>query len=376
MEPPHWKNSRINAPDCFPIAVWVQGVRNAAKYKAAGIDFYVGLSDEASDAQLVELARIGMYVVCEQNEHYLKYINDPVIAGWMRGDEPDNAQSLPGGKGYGPPIAPARIIEEYKKMRDRDRTRPVLLNLGQGVAWKEYIGRGVRTGHQEDYAEYMKGGDVVSFDVYPAVHDAPAIAGKLEFVRTGVENLRKWSSPDKIIWDCIEASRIGNVKTKPTAAQIKSEIWMSIIAGSRGIIYFVHQFKPTFVEASLLQDPELLEGVSAINRQIHQLASVINSPKPTTATLKASAPGGSVLIKDGAVVREDKDSFYIFAASPLAQDAIHTFELRAPANRKVEASAGPPVEVIGESRTLSMRNGGFRDAFAPYAVHLYRIPKQ
>ncbi len=30
---------------------------------------------------------------------------------------------------------------------------------------------------------------------------------------------------------------------------------MSLIFGSRGLIYFVHQFKPKFIEAALLADP-------------------------------------------------------------------------------------------------------------------------
>jgi hypothetical protein len=49
----------------------------------------------------------------------------------MPGDEPDNAQPKSGG-GYGPPIAPETVVERYRKMRDADPSRLVLLNLGQG----------------------------------------------------------------------------------------------------------------------------------------------------------------------------------------------------------------------------------------------------
>ncbi len=62
-------------------------------------------------------------------------MDDPTIVGWMHGDEPDNAQELPGGKGYGPPMPPAKIVAEYEAIRKADPTRPVMLNLGQGVAW-------------------------------------------------------------------------------------------------------------------------------------------------------------------------------------------------------------------------------------------------
>ena len=123
-----------------------------------------------------------MPVICDQNDYALKHLDEKTIVGWMHGDEPDNAQSLPGGKGYGPPILPEKIIQDYGKIRSNDPSRPVMLNLGQGVAWDGWYGRGTRSNHPEDYAEYVRGGDIISFDIYPAVHDKPAVAGKLWYV--------------------------------------------------------------------------------------------------------------------------------------------------------------------------------------------------
>src|SRR2546422_571801 len=77
----------------------------------------------------------------------------------------DNAQPKPGG-GYGDPIPPSKIIADYERIKAADPTRPVLLNLGQGVANDEWRGRGP---HPQDYREYVKGGDIISFDVYPVV---------------------------------------------------------------------------------------------------------------------------------------------------------------------------------------------------------------
>ena len=53
---------------------------------------------------------------------------------------------------------------------------------------------------------------------------------------------------------------------------------MSLIHGSRGLIYFVHQFEPRFKEASLLDDAELLPGVTAINRQIRRACAGAQQP--------------------------------------------------------------------------------------------------
>jgi hypothetical protein len=57
-----------------------------------------------------------------------------------------------------------------------------MVNLGQGVAWDDDIGRGIRRNHPEDYAEYVRGSDLASFDIYPVAHDSPVVAGKLWFV--------------------------------------------------------------------------------------------------------------------------------------------------------------------------------------------------
>src|SRR5258706_1588111 len=145
-----------------------------------------------------------MSLVCSQNRTALENKDSRVIVGWMHSDEPDNAQSQGQGKGYGPPILPEKIIQGYERMRAADPSRPVMLNLGQGVAWDNYIGRGVRRNHPEDYRDYLKGCDIASFDIYPAVHTDPAIAGKLEYVANGVDRLRNWSDQQKPIWNCIE----------------------------------------------------------------------------------------------------------------------------------------------------------------------------
>ena len=155
-----------------------------------------------------------------------------------------------------------------------DPSRPILLNLGQGVAWDGWYGRGVRTNHPEDYPAYLKGCDIASFDIYPVVHEKAEVAGKLEFVARGLDRLREWGKGQRIVWNCIECTRIANKNVKPTPAQVRSEVWMALIHGSQGLIYFVHQFEPTFIEAGLLADAEMAAAVGEINRQISGLAPV------------------------------------------------------------------------------------------------------
>src|SRR2546423_14387152 len=129
-----------------------------------------------------------MRVICEQNDVGLRHRDDPTIAGWMHGDEPDNAQALPNGKGWDGPIPFARIISDYQRIRAADPTRPVMLNLGQGVANDHWVGRAAKV---EDFPRYCQGCDIVSFDVYPVAGLERADgADYLWYVPKGVDRLR------------------------------------------------------------------------------------------------------------------------------------------------------------------------------------------
>ena len=357
-----WTNGVVASLNPFPIAVWLQNPNNAERFKAAGINLYVGLYRGPTEEQLATLARAGMKVICSQNARALAFTNNPTIVGWMHGDEPDNAQSLGQGKGYGPPILPEVIVRNYERIRATDPSRPVFLNLGQGVAYDNYIGRGVRRRHLEDYPEYIKGCDIVSFDIYPVVHENAEVAGKLEFVAKGVERLREWSRGEKVVWNCIECTRISNVERKATPEQVRSEVWMSLIHGSRGIIYFVHQFKPTFREAALLDDPEMLRAVTSINQQIQELAPVLRAPSMTNLVTVQSASDVPVAF----MVKRYNNATYLFAVAMRNQATRGTFKFAS----GIESAK---VEVLGEARTLRITDRQFADDFQPYGVHLYRV---
>lgn len=362
-----YKHGPSASPDYFPIAVWLQDPVNAAKYQAAGINLYVGLWEGPTERQLAALKSAKMPVVCEQNAVSLKSanLNDTTIVGWMHQDEPDNAQPIKGASGkeeYGPCVPPEHIVEEYRKMRAADPSRPVMLNLGQGVADDAWIGRG-NGAKPDDYAAYVRGGDIVSFDIYPV---ASGLHGdgrqNLFYVPQGVDRLKHWAGDERTVWNCIECTRIGG-DMKPTPSQVRAEVWMSLIHGSRGLIYFVHQFKPKFDEHALLDDPEMLAEVTSVNTQIHRLGGVLNTPTlENGAVVVPSNPDApiDIMIKRAGTAR------YIFAV-----------EMRNTASDGAFTVAGIPAvahaEVLGESRVQPIHNGKFTDHFLPYQVHIYRI---
>jgi hypothetical protein len=359
-----WGRGAWTDPTFFPLAVWLQSPDRAREYQALGINVYVGLWKGPTDKQLATLREAGMRVICHQNDVGLEHRDDPTIIGWLQDDEPDNAQRLPDGqKGYGPPVEPAEIVARYERMKQRDPSRPVLLNLSQGVAWDGWIGRGVRTNHPEDYPEYLKGCDIASFDIYPVVHRNEQIRGRLEYVPRGVTRLVEWTDGRKPVWNCIECTSINRPPLKASPHQIRAQVWMSIIHGSRGLIYFVHQFAPTFNEAALLDDPENRQAIKAINARITALAPALNSGS-VEGVVEVTSANPAVPVAH--LVKRHAGHLYMFAVAMRDEATEATIRLKG-----VEPRG--PVTVLDEDRTLRLEGDRFTDRFEGYAVHLYQL---
>jgi hypothetical protein len=351
-----WANGPSADPDYFPIAVWLQNPARAADYKAIGVNLFVGLWRGPTAQQLDALQAAGMPVLAGQNEFALSAAH-PLLRGWTMMDEPDNAQAKPGG-GYGPCVFPPLIAERAAALRKADPSRPIYLNLGQGVANRAYKGRGAECArHDEHYAEYARAVDIVSYDIYPVNGGNP-----LWWVGDGVDRLRQWTEYRKPVWNWIEASSIRG-QAKPTPGQIRSQVWMSIIHGSRGVGYFCHQFRPTSDEAAPLHDPETRRALAAINAQVRALARALNSPSVGNGVAVTSS---NAAIPVDVMLKRHSGATYLFAigARP-GGETTATFRLRDMGEATVEA--------IGEGRTLTAKGGVFSDRFREYEVHLYRV---
>lgn len=386
-----WTHGPPKRQDYFPLAVWLQDPKNAARYKELGINLYVGLWKGPTEQQLATLKAVGMPVICDQNAVGLKHRDDPIIVGWLQSDEPDNAQPKPEG-GYGPAIPPAEMIRRYLNMKANDPTRPVYLGLGQAIANEAWIGIGC---HWLEYYRYVRAGDIIAYDIYPAnsmdrfcpkkkgglqsatgpfevstpkgtvtVNLEPIWSGKdcLFLVAKGVWHLRELTCDLKPIWNCIEVTHIRQSGVQPTPDMIRAEVWMSIIAGSRGIVYFCHTWYPKFNEWVPLSDPQVGDAMRSINAQIRRLAPVINSPHPGDLVAVEATGDAPVL----STVRYHDGALYIFSVAMRAVPTAATFHIR-PHVRVTRA------EVIDEGRSLPIRERTFSDAFGPWQVHLYRI---
>ncbi|HET7558395.1 MAG TPA: hypothetical protein VFK80_00425, partial [Limnochordia bacterium] len=357
--------SVFDDPSFFPIGVWLQSPGNAAGYRAMGVNTFVAQWNALNDQSMAQLTAAGMNVITDQGRDFA-YAGEPRLIAWMHQDEPDNAQA-DGKGGWGPPVSPAKLLADYQAMKAKDPSRPVFLGLGQGVAWPEYYGRGVDAGRTDVYYRYAEAGDILRFDIYPVNSPDAPVHGKLWLVAQGVDNLRKYGHDAKPVWAVIETTNIDGREAAhtPTPHQVKAEVWMALVHGAKGISYFCHIFKPRFDEPGLLHDDVMRPAVSAINRQITELAPVLNS---ATITGDAAVASSNAAVPIDVMEKRYGGATYLFAVG--MRDGATTGRFTVPS---LAASGAANVEVIGEGRSLRLVNGAFGDAFEPYGVHLYKI---
>ncbi|HEY3493134.1 MAG TPA: hypothetical protein VGK73_00555 [Polyangiaceae bacterium] len=338
----------------FPIGVWMQNPSNAERFSAVGVNHFVGLWEGPTDEQLATARAADMPVVCEQAGVWEAHLDNADIQGWLQADGPDNAQELPDGS-YGPCIAPAATRARYDEMVAADRSRPVMLLLGQGVAMPDWVGRGDCTGRTDDYFGYSESADILVNYTYPIANQNP-----LELVATGIEKLNTYAGWKKPVIADIEASSIEGLP-RPTPEELRAEVWMSLIHGAAGIQYFCHRMTP-LNETDCLDDADTATALERINRELLELAPVLNTQ---SYGLSPSSTNEGVPVR--AVLKQLGGERYVFAAGMADGATTATFALPG-------MGASVDIEVIGENRVIVASGGSFEDAFEPYAVHLYRIP--
>lgn len=338
----------------FPLGVWMQNPTNAERFAAVGVNHYMGLWQGPTEDQLATARAANMPVVCEQEGVWQSNLGDGNIQGWLQADGPDNAQLREDGS-YGPCIAPAETKARYADMVAGDASRPVMLLLGQGVASPDWVGRGDCTGRTDHYPEYAASADILVNYTYPVANQHP-----IELVAAGIQNLNEYASWQKPVFADIEASSIDGLP-RPTPHELRAEVWMSLIHGAAGVQYFCHRMEP-LNETDCLDDAETAATLGRLNREITELAPVLNTQSHALAPRSSNA---AVPVR--AVLKRLGTERYVLSVSMASGATTATFEL-AGLGRDVR------VEVLGEGRSVIAGDGVFDDDFAPYDVHLYRVP--
>ncbi|MDD2797363.1 MAG: hypothetical protein PHV20_02095 [Bacteroidales bacterium] len=372
-----WSNGLPKDTAFFPITVWYQTPTSGYFYQKMGVNFFTfwGQPAATTETDLTNLKKYSMSGITGYTDMYLNSVNTSVVKGWFHPqDEPDNAVS-----GTQDPVPPANIISDYNTLVAKDPSRPVFINLGQGAAIDSWYGRGNRSYSPQDYIEYCKGADVISFDVYPMnltpwVSGVDAtwkktfmdeLSGNIWYVAKGIDNLRKATDYKKPIWAFIECT---NYNTDPacklTTVETKAEVWMALIHGARGLGYFCHILRPNVISSGVLNDAAMKAEVTSINATIKANAPMLNTQ--TVSNGVAVSTGDPALIVD-AMVKRFNGYTYIYTVSMRPGTPTATFKLR-------DFVGTTSVEVVGESRTITAVDGVFEDTFTKWGVHIYKVP--
>jgi hypothetical protein len=361
-----WSRGLPTDPSFFPIAAWLQLPSHAQELHDLGVNVFVGNNgsvDPIVASDLAKLKGLGMYAIIGQDQTGLANVADPTIAGWwMSPDEPDNAQ--PDGKGgYGPPVDPQTLVNEYDAYKAVDPTRPMFLGLGQGVAYDGWEGRG---SNPPPESGYVPAADIVAFDIYPYNNcggdaNEQVTCGQFWLNAFGVDRLHQWSNRGQAAWTDVETTTIAaGSSAGPTPKQTASEVWLSLIHEANGIVYFLDSWNPSFREDAIFENQAMVDAVTALDQQIASLAPVLNSATIPNLVSVTSATEVDVMVKASGT------SLYVFAA--IARDGAAT------ATFTVAGLTGNGVaEVVGENRSVNVTAGQLSDAFAANDVHVYRI---
>ena len=351
----------INDPKFFPVAVWLQpaGAGWLKSLKDIGVNvFYGGVDSYPSPKDkgyLDALQAQGMYAILPFKAAYVdqELYKHPAVIGWMHGDEPDQP------KEGGATATAEELMAAYLKMRAPQPSLRVFMNLGQGVANDRY---GARVSYDK-YPDYCKGADVITYDIYPCNSLGADGPERLCVVAKGVERLVRWTDGKKPIWFVVEVNRFTQEREKdsraPTPEEVKTQVWMAINYGARGICLFCHSWYKTPSVSRI--DPEMMKGLKTTFAEVHSLAEVINSPTMSPGATAKASPGGMI----GLLTKKHGGATYVFA--------VNMFKKAEKPTITVKGAADGTAEVLFENRTVPVKGGKIVDDFAPYAVHRYKI---
>jgi hypothetical protein len=250
----------------------------------------------------------------------------PGVIGWYYPDEAD----LKGLTGETLPVFPT--LAQTARLRVLTLTNHFYSQTAPPAG-----GRGV-------YPGLIAKADVVGFDLYPLQELCseawlPGVAAsQRELVRlAGGRPTFQWIEAQS--WKC---NRPG---LRVTPATVRAEAWLSVAGGARGIGFFPADW-----------DPAVTPAVTAIARDVGAIGGGLLAPD-----VPASATSPIVV-----AARSFGGALYVVAVNP-TRAAVHA-TVTAPA---LDGRSGT---VLDEGRTVKPSGGGFRDGFAPLAVHLYVFP--
>jgi hypothetical protein len=290
-------------------------------------------------------------------------LGNTTLLAWDQMDEPDAT-----GQGM---INLASCVANYQQWKATDSSRPVYLTFsgpdvlgamaGPRPSWcLDSTGGCSLISNHLDYISSAL--DWVSNDIYPCSGYLPDESRRCDpsYVGDPIDLIRSWT--DKPVFAFIETSYqefVPESTRGPTKDEVRAEIWVAIVHGVRGYIFF-----PQVVGADAAADgtpADVAAELTVQNATVTQLAPVLQGDiNPTTVSATVPAP----LQAGWRDAPSGKYFFVINTKQPTLTNA---------AIALTGVGTATSASVFGESRTVPLANGQLTDTFGAFAVHVYVV---
>ena len=358
----------------FLIGTFMPTVNEFGKWHDRGVNTGVGLNSytDPSVGRTLQVAiqdwdaqakAQGMRTIRSPMPNPADDLGNTTLLAWDQMDEPDAT-----GQGM---TNLASCVASYQQWKATDSSRPVYLTFsgpdvldadpGPRPSWcLDSTGGCSLISNHLDYISSAL--DWVSNDIYPCSGFLPDESRRCDpsYVGDPIDLLRSWT--DKPVFAFIETSYqefVPQSTRGPTKDEVRAEIWVAVVHGVRGYIFF-----PQVVGKDATGDgtpADVAAELTVQNKTVAQLAPVLQGAiNPTTvgATVPAPLQAGWRDAPSG------KYFFVVNTKQPTLTNAAITL---------TSVGTATSASVFGESRTVTLANGKLTDTFGAFAVHIYVV---
>ena len=273
----------------FPIGVFSQPEQSFAKWKARGINTILE-SPQGHDPESWDRAAkaAGLKIIRRPLADPKRDIGRTDLLAWSHWDEPDAA-------GRAPQWNPL-FEKQAAGWRRIDPQRRIFINFaGPDLCWFTSRSDSYSVNYASHYPRLIATADWIANDLYPTggwLNQAHSPRrGDVSLIAEPLKILKGMT--DKPLFAFLEASEVekGNVLGArcPTPAEMRAQIWLTLVHGARGIFYF-----PAIVGTTGFQfdgaPPEIVAEMQRQNGHLAKLGPLLQSEiNPKSSKVKAES---------------------------------------------------------------------------------------
>jgi hypothetical protein len=283
-----------------------------------------------------------------------RFKDSPALAIWKGADEPEWGK-----------VNVKPLIRAYDIIRELDTNHPV--NIMQAPR-----------GTVSSMRPYNAACDITGCDIYPISYPPgkhSLLANKdLNMVGDYTRTMMEVADGKQPVWMVLQiawsgVAKPGKVLRFPTFPEERFMTYEAIINGARGLVYFGGNVKQTLNA----EDAALGWNWTFWNRVLRPVIEEIGTHSPLAPALVAPASKLPVNVSDTKniefCVREVGDEIFLLACRRSGETADVEFS-------KLPVADGTYELMYESPRNVNVSGGKFKDWFAPYEVHVYRMERK